>query len=138
MIELVLIAPWFVFLFIGALDWGFFSSALITAQAALRSAVLYTSSDPNFKARTDLACNIVLDEMRKLPNIGSSVTVCGSGGTSTMTSNPAVLAEAVTGPDGASASKVTLTYRSVSVIPIPGILAKQFTFSRNATMRIRI
>ena len=137
MMELALFSPWIIFLFVGALDWGFYSSALITAQAALRSAVLYTSSDPTYAGRTDFACPIVLGEMSKLPNIGSGVTTCGTGGPTTMTSNPAVLAEAIVGPDGAGASRVTVTYRSIIVVPIPGLLARQFTFSRSATMRIR-
>src|SRR5690348_15503452 len=92
-VEVVLIAPWIFFLFIGALDWGFYASALISVQAAARSAALYTSSATANAADATTACSIVLDEIRKLPNIGTSTTTCGS--------NPVVTAESVTGPDGA-------------------------------------
>ena len=128
-IEVVLIAPWVFFLFIGALDWGFYSSALISVQAAARSAALYTAGGTSTAADSSGACNIVLDEIRKLPNIGTSTTTCGS--------NPVVTAESITGPDGAGATRVTVRYQSIALVPLPGLLARQFTVSRIVTMRIK-
>src|SRR5947209_8719101 len=130
MMEMALLMPWVFFLFIGVLDWGFYSYSLISMQAAIRTAVLYTASGTATAADSTTACTLVLGELRNLPNIGTSVTTCGS--------NPVVTATAVTGPDAASASKVTVTYQSVSLIPIPGLLAKQFTITRSGTMRLRI
>jgi Flp pilus assembly protein TadG len=130
MLEMVLISPWIFMLSIGALDWGFYASALISMEAGVRSAVLYTSAAPGTAADTDSACTIVLSEMRKLPNIGSSATTCGS--------NPNVVAASISsGPGGAPASRVTVTYTSISLIPIPGMLKKQFTITRSAIMRVR-
>ena len=129
MIELVMFAPWFFFLLIGALDWGFYASALVSLQAAARSAALYTSGSSTNASNSTTACTIVLGEIRKLPNIGAGVTSCGS--------NPVVTATAVTGPDSIAASRVSITYQSISLIPIPGILAKQFTVTRVVTMRVR-
>ena len=129
MIELALLSPWVFFLFIGVLDWGFYSSALITVQAAARSAALYTSTGTATVADSATACTIVLGEMKGLPNIGSTVTSCGS--------NPIVTATSVTGPDSAVATQVTVQYQSTSLIPIPGVLAKQYTFSRTVKMRLR-
>ena len=36
-LELVLMAPWIFFLFIGVLDWGFYASALISLESGVRS-----------------------------------------------------------------------------------------------------
>ena len=129
MLELALISPWFFFLAIGALDWGFYGYALISLQAATRSAVLYASTDPSTATDSAKACEIVLGELRSLPNIGTSTTTCGS--------NPVVSATAITGPDSSLGAQVSVRYQSVSVIPIPGILAKQFTITRIAKMRLR-
>ena len=43
-LELAFFLPWYIFLFIGAFDWGFYAHALISAENAVRVAVLYTSS----------------------------------------------------------------------------------------------
>src|SRR5947207_1548937 len=107
MLELVLIAPWIFLLFIGALDWGFYASALVSLQAGVRSAALYTSGGGTGVASDQsTACTIILKEIRKLPNIGDAVTTCGS--------NPVVTAEAISGPDSASATRVSVTYQSIS------------------------
>jgi hypothetical protein len=130
MLEMVLFSPWVFLLFIGALDWGFYATALVSVQAGLRSAVLYTSAKTAQANDSTTACNIMLNEMRKLPNVGNSKT-CPS-------TNPSVTAVLVnSGPDTKPASKVTVTYTSISLIPIPGLLKKQFTLTRSATMRVR-
>lgn len=129
MLELALISPWVFFLFVGALDWGFYSSALISLQAAARSAALYTSTSSTTATDSATACTIVLGEMRSMPNLGPSVTSCDS--------NPVVTATSVTGPDSATAAQVSVQYTSVSLIPIPGLLPKQFTATRIVKMRLR-
>ena len=130
MLEMVLISPWIFFLFIGALDWGFYASALVSLQAAVRSAVSYTATGVSTAAATTEACTIVLNEIRKLPNIGSGTTSC--------TSNPTVTAEyLVSGPGGVKASRVSVTYTSITLVPMPGLLRKQFTVTRTAVMRLR-
>ena len=129
-VELTLFGPLFFFFFIGALDWGCSAYALITLESAARTAALYTSSSGATAGDTSSACNLVLGEMRALPNIGSGLNVC--------TGSPlTVTASAVNGPDAAPASKVTVTYTSVPMIPIPGILSGRFTVSRVVTMRVR-
>ena len=129
MVEMALLSPWVFMLSIGALDWGFYGSALISVQSAARSAALYTSTSATTATDLAKACDIVLGELRNLPNIGTSVTTCGS--------NPLVTATAVTGPDAAPAAQISVRYQTVSLIPIPGLLAKQFTFTRVVTMRLR-
>ena len=130
MLEMVFFMPWIFLLFIGALDWGFYASALVSLEAGVRSAALYTATSPSTAADTTTACTIILNEIRKLPNVGSSTTSC--------TSNPTVTATYLTsGPGAAPASRVTATYTTISLIPIPGLLQKQFTVTRSAVMRVR-
>jgi len=126
MLELALLGPWVLFLFIGALDWGFYAYALISLQSAARSAALYTSTNSATVADSAKACSLVLAEMASLPNVG---TVCGV--------NPVVTATSVTGPDLATATQVSVTYTSLSMIALPGLLKSQFTITRTVKMRLR-
>jgi Flp pilus assembly protein TadG len=126
MLELALLGPWIFFLFIGALDWGFYAYALISLQSAARSAALYTSTSALTVADSATACSFVLAEMASLPNVGAA---CGS--------NPVVTATSVVGPDSATATQVSVTYTSLSMIVIPGLLKKQFTITRTVKMRLR-
>jgi len=126
MLELTLLGPCVFFLFVGALDWGFYAYALISLQSAVRTAALYTSSSASTAADVTKACTLVLGEMASLPNVA---TTCAT--------NPTVIATAITGPDSAPATRVSVTYTSLSLIPIPGMLKKQFTITRTAVMRIR-
>lgn len=128
--EMAMLMPWFVFLFIGAFDWGYYAHALISVESAARVAALYTSTSSTTAANAAQACTYALEELRVVPNIGSSLTTCDS--------LPAIVtAVAKTGVDGQPASEVALTYRTVSVIPIPGVLAGQTTFYRVVQMRLR-
>src|SRR5215475_769378 len=102
MMEMALLMPWVFLLFIGALDWGFYAYSLISMQAAIRTAVLYTSGSSTTAADSSTACTLVLAELKNLPNIGSGVTDCST--------NPVVTASSVTGPDSAAASQVSITY----------------------------
>jgi Flp pilus assembly protein TadG len=128
-LEMALLSPWVFLLFIGVLDWGFYGYALISVQAAARSAVLYTSASPGTASDLTDACKIVVKELSDLPNIGAGPNDCSS--------NPVVTATPVTGPDLANAARVSVQYQTISLIPIPGLLAKQFTFNKVVIMRIR-
>jgi Flp pilus assembly protein TadG len=129
-LEMALFAPWFFFLFVGALDWAFLASALISLQSAASTAALYTSTSSSTAADSSQACNLVLGEMRKVPNIGTAVTTCSG--------NPvSVTATSVIGPDSATSSQVTVTYGTISLIPIPGLIPGQFTLTRSVIMRLR-
>jgi Flp pilus assembly protein TadG len=135
-LEVALLSPWIFFLFIGALDWGFFSYALLSTQSAARVATLYTSSSNATAADQAAACQYVLDELRRLPNIGTAVQSCSSlpvivtAQRVDQNSNPP-------SADRAPASRVTVTYQTVPLIPIPGLLPGQLTITHSAEMRIR-
>lgn len=129
-IEVSLLLPWMVFCFIGALDWGFFSYALITTANATRVAAEYTSTNASTASSAAAACQDVLPDFQNLPNIGANVSSCSA--------SPLILtAVASTGPDGANASTVEIAYTTRSFIPIPGILASSVTIVSKVQMRLR-
>ncbi len=142
-VETALLAPWILFLFVGVLDFGFYAYAAISTENAARVAALYTASTGTLASDARGACQYVVNEMRTLPNVGQG-TSCPGSCTGTCTAGPlTVQAEALDGVsgrplgvDGAPASQVTVTYRTLSMIPIPGILAKQFNMRRSVQMRI--
>ncbi len=130
-VEIALMAPWIFFLFIGVLDFGFYAYAAIATQNAARVGAMYTSSSSTLAADRDGACQYILEELRWLPNVKSAVTVC--------TALPVnVTAELVDpGVDGAPASRVAVTYETIPMIPIPGLMTGRLTLTRAAEMRIK-
>jgi Flp pilus assembly protein TadG len=128
-IEFALIVPWFVFLFIGILDLGFYNYALITAQSAARTAVLFTSSSTSASTQSTLACSYVYDQLTSNINL-STATTCSSP-------SPITLTTAVkTGPDGNSASTVTIQFATATMVPIPGLMPANIQVVRTAWMLI--
>jgi Flp pilus assembly protein TadG len=125
-----LLAPWIFFLFVGVFDFGFYMYSAISTQNAARVAALQTSSAPSVAGNSGLACQYALGELRMLPNVGTSVTSCGSLPVQ-------VTATAITGVDGAPASRVSVTYETVPLIPIPGLLTGRFTLTRIVEMRVK-
>jgi Flp pilus assembly protein TadG len=129
MLELALFSPWIFFLFAGALDLGYYTYALISIENAARVAALYTSTNSNTATDGTGACTYALGELRTLPNVGS-MSSCSSA--------PLIVtAQAQNASDGTAASLVSVTYQSVPLIPIPGLLKGQFTWTRSVTMRLR-
>jgi len=128
LVELTLICPWFLFLFVGTVDMGFFTYSLITVENAARIAAEYTSQSDAQKADQATACTMVRAELASLPGV-SGVADCSN---STLT----VTAAGVTGPDSNPATSVSVTYRGLNMIPIPGLLTGRLTFTRNVQMRV--
>jgi len=108
-IEASLMLPWIIFLFVGVLDFGFYSYAAICTQNAARVGAMASVSGNGTNA-----CSIVTGEMNSLPNAGS--VTCTS--------------TAVVGPDGNPATQVSVTYTTMPMIPIPGVLMGQMTMTR--------
>lgn len=128
--EATFLLPWFIFLFVGALDWGFYASALISTQNAARVAAMYTSAASTKAADSAGACSYVLDELRYQPNVGTGVTTCGGAPVT-------VSAVSSTDPDGALSSTVVVSYQTAMLIPIPGLLNSQITITQTVQMRVR-
>lgn len=130
-VEIALMAPWIFFLFIGVLDFGFYSYAAIATQNAARIGAMYTSSSSTLAADAAGACTYVLEELRWLPNVRSAVTAC--------TALPVLVTAQLVSPgvDGADASRVAVTYQTIPMVPIPGVVTGRLTLTRVAEMRIK-
>jgi Flp pilus assembly protein TadG len=136
-IEFSLMAPWLIFLFIGALDWGFYAYSLIATEAAARVGALYASTSSTTATDSTTVCTYALQQLLKMPNVGSSVTTCASGSSVTSSQPVGVSATAVTGPDSNNAAQVSVTYQTPIFMPLLGTLPKQLTITRTIVMRLR-
>ena len=130
MIEMALIMPWYIFLFVGALDWGYYAHALVSTQAAARTAALYTSQNSSTATDQATACTYALNELKIASNIPAS---------STCNADPIIVTatKITSGPDGNPAASVTVKYHTLSLIPIPGQLSQQFWIVQTVEMRLR-
>jgi Flp pilus assembly protein TadG len=129
-VEFALLMPWYVFLFAGAIDFGFYSFGLIAAQNAARVAAMYCAGSSSAAVDSYVACQYSLGQFRIMPNIPASLQTCGAA--------PLVVTPSlITGADGASATSVTVTYTTPQLIPIPGLLPGQLTISRTVQMKLR-
>jgi Flp pilus assembly protein TadG len=130
-VEVALLAPWIFLLFIGVFDFGFYAYAAIATENAARVAALQTSSGTAVADDATLACTYVLEELRHMPNIKNSVTNCNS--------SPLVVTAQLIDPgvDGAPASRVTVTYQTIPLFPIPGMMMGQFNLTRIVEMRVK-
>src|SRR5579862_6556702 len=126
-IEFSFLMPWYVFLFVGAFDFGFYAYSLIASQSAATVAALYCASSSSTVADSTTACGYALDQFRNLPNVGSSLTSCVTGSTVTSSAPVAVSASSATGPDLNPATSVTVVYLTPQLIPIPGLFPGQLT-----------
>ena len=137
-------APWLFFLFVGILDAGFYSYSFITTANAARIAALQTSTDVSNATNASLACSVAMSEMQSLVNVYGQMS-CASGSVS----KAAPVAVAVTCTDNTKGgactgscdgddcvTSVTVTYLTVPLVPIPGILPLQMTINRTAQVRV--
>jgi Flp pilus assembly protein TadG len=129
-IEFALLAPWYIFLFVGAIDYGFYSYGLVAAQNAARISAMYCSASSATCSSSTVACGYALDQLRGMPNVGTALSTCSA---SPLVVTPSV----ITGIDGASATSVTVTYTSPQMIPIPGVLPGQLTITRTVQMKMQ-
>jgi hypothetical protein len=134
-LEAAFFLPWYVFLFVGAFDWGYYAHALISVENAARTAAIHTSGDPGNLARITgsdgNACRYALEELRAETNVGSGMTSCDS--------LPVIVVatkKTATGADGADAAEVAVTYQTVPLIPIPGMLKGRATIRRVVQMKL--
>lgn len=127
-LETTLILPWYVFLFVGAFDWGFFAHALVSVESAARVAALYAASQPSAPAASTL-CPVVRGELKIASNVDDSLTCASSPLVVSVTSGA--------GPDGQTAYTVSVAYTTLRLIPIPGLLPGQLTITRSVQVRPR-
>jgi len=135
-IEFAFFVPWLVFVFVGAMDWGFFAYSLIATEAAARIGALYTSTSSATVTDATTACTYAIDQLSKMPNVGG-ITTCASGTAVTSSAPVGVSATSITGPDGNPAAQLSVTYLTPAFIPVPGLLPSKVTITRTFQMRVR-
>lgn len=128
-VEVALMAPWIFFLFVGVYDCGFYSFALISTQNAARQAAL---SAAQASTATVTPCQAALGELNLLLNTPTSCTTAAG------VSNSAPVGvdlTNITGIDGDPAVRATVAYRTIPLIPIPGVLTGRATIQRISEVR---
>jgi Flp pilus assembly protein TadG len=128
-IEASLLAPWMLFLLVGVLDFGFYSYAAITTENAARVAAQYSASGASTAGDSAGACTYAVQEALSLPGITSGMNCQSLPFIVTVTS--------VAGPDGSPASSASVTYQTIPMIPIPGLLQGTLTLTRTAEMKVK-
>ena len=128
-IEVTLLMPWVLFLFIGTLDLGFYWYSLIAVENAARIAAEHTSKSLTTAASQSAACDKVRPELASLPNASSFSSTCDAA--------PLTVTAAQVTVDGADATSVSVTYQGISMIPIPGLVMGRLNVTRNVLMRVQ-
>ena len=129
-IEVALMSPWILLLFIAIFNFGFYSYAAIATQNAARIAVLATAAVGGNAGSQSTACQHAVTEMSMLPNIASIAS------THTCTSLPLIVtATPFNDAEGMPASRVAVTYQSVQLFPLPYMMGRM-TLTRVAEMRV--
>jgi Flp pilus assembly protein TadG len=135
-IEFALLLPWVIFLFVGAFDWGFYAHALISTENATRVAAIYAANLGGGSISKATACGLVLNELSVSANVAGQTTCVW--GTSVTDSAPVGVTETCTTVDSVSSVQVAVTYRTLQLIPIPGILTGKTTLYRTATLPMNL
>lgn len=129
-VEVALLMPWIVFLFVGILDAGFYAFNLITTENAARVGALQASLSAAASTDSGSACVSVLQEMSALPNVSGLIS-CGAG-TVSSTLPVSVVATSVDHGGGDVSTVVTVMYLTTPMVAIPGIFPAQMTITRSA------
>ncbi len=158
-VEAAFMIPWLAFLFVGILDFGYFAYAAICTQNAARAAAMAMAAGTG----TVSACTAALGELRGLPNMGTGgvpITTCATNpagataglpvGVCTGTLSTAApvwsnagcnssttLTCADCAQDASSTSIIaSVTYQSLPMVPIPGIMMGTMAMTRTAEIRV--
>jgi Flp pilus assembly protein TadG len=139
-LEFALIAPLLFPLMLVIFDFGLYAYGFISVQNAARVAVLRNSGGIDSATDQAAACSMALEELRGMPNIGTSFTSSCAGSPITVTS--VLLCPTTTNCSGTSASidshpaaQVTVSYSVPDLFRFP-IVAPQ-TITRSSQMRMR-
>jgi Flp pilus assembly protein TadG len=135
-VELSLMAPWIFFLFVGALDMGFYAYALISVQNAARVAAITTARSQGTAGNRQEACELVLREMERLPNVPDAADPNTRLTCDDLPASVQVDASTDFDADGKRFSRVRVQYETVQLVPIPGLLTGKTTITRTAESRV--
>ncbi len=128
-VEFSLMAPWLFFLFVGALDGGFYANQFISVQNAARIAALNAGFTATGAASQSDACYHVRRELAAMPNAASFPLNCDS-------SPLVVTVAAITDAESMPASRVRVSYQGPQMIPIPGLFPGRLTINRTVDVRV--
>jgi Flp pilus assembly protein TadG len=129
--EFALIAPWFVFLFVGAFDFGMASYALISVEGAARAGAMWASASvANAQTPGNIPCTYALAALQYTPS-GNGATTCSATGPVNVTTTYNAV-----GADGNPSVTVTVTYK-LSLIPFLGVAPASMPVSRTVEFSIR-
>ena len=140
-VEAALMSFWVLFSFIAVLDVGFYIYGSIATQNAARAAVVATSADPTLGAAQYqlLACVAAKAELAQVSNSLSFPALCDSLPLTVTQTTKAKAAcpdwDAANPSAGEACSQVAVTYQSIQLFPIPGVLPGRITLTRTASMR---
>ncbi len=153
-VEAALMAPWVFFLFVGILDSGFYTYSAIATQNAAR-AVAIQSANSGGSLTALVMCQAAKNELGFLPNVVNMGNCAASQGavsnsvpiwvctgnplTATASSQcgqPSRVCADCTLDASARSIQAVVTYRSIPLIPIPGILPVQLQLTRIAEARV--
>ena len=130
MIEVSLLAPMLLLLFAAVVDVAFFCYAAVCTENAARVGAMHAATDRELAASAGLSQLVradVCSEMKALPNVG---TTCPANVVSVAT-----VSQPFTGADGQAATQVSVTYTSVPLFPVPGLMGR-YTLTRVVQVRI--
>ena len=130
-LEVAFLLPLLAFCFLGAFNAGSCAFALVCVERAARVAGMYASTSEATAQNPTLACYYALEQLRAAPNVGSGVNSCGIA--------PVVLATQYLplGSDGLPAVRVSVSYTTPTLLPIPGVMTGAYTFHRVVEFPIR-
>jgi len=136
-IELSLMMPWILFLFVGAFDWGFYAHALISTESAARVAVIYAANASGGNVSSSTVCSLALDELKIVANVSGLVSCSGT----LNDSQPVVVSATCPAPTSSLGNlntvRISVAYRTLQLIPIPGLLAGKINLYRVVQMPMK-
>jgi Flp pilus assembly protein TadG len=133
-VEVALMIPWMVFSFVATLDFGIFAYALISTENAARTAAMYASQSlavAQSGSVTTSACYYALEELRDAPGVGPGVTTCGG------TPVSVTVTARTPGTSGINTVTVSVTYQTMPVMAMPGLMPGSLSISKTVEMPIR-
>jgi uncharacterized membrane protein len=139
MIEFVLFAPWYFFLFTGVVDAGFITYGLIAVQNAARVAALHTAANVVTASDQAGACALAISELKGLPRVSSAFSSNCTSSPVTVTVNycdaTTPCSGSATSVDSGPATFVTVSYQLPQLLQLP--ISGMSTITRTAEMRLR-
>ena len=139
-VEVALLAPWIFLLFLAIFSFGFFMYAGISVANAARAAVLEMGRRNGNSLDAVLACSIVKEELKYLPNsVDFRNGTCSALPLIVAVGNAgaAVPGKNADGTDNGAllAARVEITYQSIQLFPLPWMTGRM-TLTRQADIRV--